>query len=99
VGLSQADRRESKRERERERETDVIEGKGFSRCYHNLYTCIQVFNEDLYESYFYIRGLATRCLRFFFPLALLLRLQITLLALLVFSALSFILGIVHAPPV
>ena len=43
--FAEAGRRESKRERERE--TDVIEGKGFLRCYHNLYTCIQVFNEDL----------------------------------------------------
>ena len=36
--------REQKKERERDRRD---RRKGFLRCYHNLYTCIQVFNEDV----------------------------------------------------
>ena len=99
MGLSQADRRESKRERERERETDVIEGRFFCVVII-IYIHAYRFSRRIYESYFYIFAASqpVAC-AFSFSLALLLRLQIALLALLVFSGLSFILGIVHAPPV
>ena len=94
-----AGRQAREQKRERERETDVIEGRFFCVVII-IYIHAYRFSTRIYESYFYIFAASqpVAC-AFSFSLALLLRLQIALLALLVFSGLSFILGIVHAPPV